>query len=88
MGGIKKIYSFLFFLREGGGEWKGVARVSEFFLTKNPNLKIFFCVCVCGGGGCLCVCGVGGGGRCRQRDKQAQTNLPLHILQSWGHNNA
>ena len=39
-----------------------MARVSEFFLTKNPNLKIFFCVCVCGGGGVfVCVWGGGGG---------------------------
>ena len=37
-----------------------------------------------GGGG-----GGGGGGRViGQTDKQAQTNLPLQLLRSWGHNNA
>ena len=43
-------------------------------LTKNPNLKIW------GGGWGRRVDG--------RTDKQAQTNLPLQLLQSWGHNNA
>ena len=32
--------------------------------------------------------GDGGGGRWTDRDKQEQTNLPLQLLRSWGHNNA
>ena len=58
----------------GGGGRGGGARVCHFF-TKNPNLK--------GGGG-----GGWWGGVDGQTDKQAQTNLPLQLLRSWGHNNA
>ena len=42
------------------------------------------CVCVWGGGGG----GGGGGGVDGLTDVQAQTNLPLQLLWSWGHNNA
>ena len=62
---------------------KGVdrgARISEFFFTKNQNLKIktfFF------GGTGLVDRWVAG-----RTDEQAQTNLPLQHLRSWGHNNA
>ena len=76
---IKIIKKILF----SGG--KG-ARVSDFFFTKNPNLKkIFF---FWGGGG------RGGGGKGvgvgidRQTDEQAQTIFPLQLFRSWGHNNA
>ena len=63
------------------------ARVSEFFFTKNPNLKknekkkFFFGVGAWG----AWVVGV-------EVDvwtvEQAQTNLHLQLLRSWGHNNA
>ena len=56
-----------------------------FFFTKNPNLKKRF-----GGGGRVWR-GAGwgdGGGEDGWTDEQAQTNLPLQLLQSWGHNNA
>ena len=52
-----------------------MARVSKLFFTKNP---FFFWR---GGGGW----GVEVDGR---RDEQAQTNLPLQLLRSWGHHNA
>ena len=68
---------FKYFFWLGGGR----VRVSDFF-TKNPNLKknIFFFFW--GGGGR----GLGGGGRVDGRtDKQAQTNLSLQLLRSWGH---
>ena len=61
----------------GGGGGGGGARVSVFFYTQNLNLKkknIFFCFLGVGGG-------VDG-----WTDEQAQTNLPLQLLQSWGHN--
>ena len=48
------------------------------FFTKNPNLNNFFFF---GGGGV-------GGGVDGWTDEQAQTNLPLQLLRSWGHNNA
>ena len=48
------------------------------FFMKNPNLKKKI---LWGGGGG--VEGIDG-----QTDKQAQTNWPLHLLRSWGHNNA
>ena len=32
--------------------------------------------------------GVGGRGVDGRTDEQAQTNLPLQLLRSWGHNNA
>ena len=68
------------------------ARVSEFF-TQNPNLKkkyIFFLFFFFWGGGAgagMCVCAEGGGVD-GWTDEQAQTNLPLQFLRSWGHNNA
>ena len=46
--------------------------------TKDPNLKK-----IGGGGG-----GGGWGGVDGRTDEQAQTNLPLQLLRSWGHNNA
>ena len=45
------------------------------FLTKNPNVKI-----KCGGGGEGEVYG--------WTAEQAQTDLSLQLLRSWGHNNA
>ena len=54
----------------------------HFFFTKTPKKIIFFL----GGGG-----GVGrgeGGGVDGWTDEQAQTNLPLQLLRSWGYNNA
>ena len=54
----------------------------DFFFTKNPNLKKKKKILVGGG-----VSG-GGGGVDGWTDEQAQTNLPLQLLQSWGHNNA
>ena len=74
----------IFRAKVGGGGGGGIT--SELFSTKNPNIqilnkkiKIFFFV--------------GWGGEWRVRvdewtDKQAQTNSPLQLLQSWGHNNA
>ena len=55
----------------------GGGKVNDFF-TKNPK-KIFFW-----GGGW----GEGGEMGDGRTDKQAQTNLPLQLLRSWGHNNA
>ena len=57
------------------------------FLTMNPNSKYFFFFSFLGGGG-----GGPGQGEAGMEvngwtDKQAQTNLPLQLLRSWGHNN-
>ena len=56
-----------------------------FFFTKNPNLKkeILFW-----GWGIGAVWVRVGGGVDGWTDEQAQTNLPLQLLRSWGHNNA
>ena len=58
--------------------------------SKSKKIKSF--------GTCVCVAGAGGGGvevsrgmgrwMDRRADEQAQTNLPLQLLRSWGHNNA
>ena len=84
-----KITIFFFFFLGGwggGAGAKGGARVSGFFFTKNPNLKkkkkIFF---FGGGGGGR---GRGWGGIDGRTDEEAQTNLPLQLLRSWGHYNA
>ena len=68
---------FFFFFWGGGGWGAGGARVSVFFFTKDPNLKKK------GGGR-----GAGWGVVDGWTVEQAQTNLPLHLLRSWGHNNA
>ena len=71
----------------GGGGGKREARVNEFFFTKNPNLKKEKKISGGGEGGEVGVSG--DGGRVDGwTDKQAQTNLPLQLLLSWGHNNA
>ena len=49
-----------------------------FFFTEYPNLKKNFSLGGDGGGGWW----VDG-----RTDEQAQTNLPLQLLRSWGHNN-
>ena len=60
-----------------------------FNLPKNPNLKkMFFFSGGGGGGGLDGVRGVMRGGEDGWTDEQAQTNLPLQLLRSWGHNNA
>ena len=73
----------LFFFWWGGGGGGGGgdgARVSNFF-TKNSKSKTKK---ILGGEGVW----VGGGGRVDGRtDEQAQTSLPLQLLQSWRHNN-
>ena len=48
----------------------------RFFFTKNPNLKLKL------------KKWEGGAGVDGWTDEQAQTNLPLQLLWSWGHNNA
>ena len=60
------------------------------FFYKQSKSKKKLCVCVggrTGEGACVCVGGVCGriDGR---TDEQAQTNLPLQLLRSWGHNDA
>ena len=50
-------------------------RPKLFFLTKNPNLKFRKNIFF-------------GEGVDERTDEQAQTNLPLQLLRSWGHNNA
>ena len=69
-------FLLLFFLGGGGGGVRGEegSSVSELFFTKNPNLKKE--KLGRGEGGCVVGC----------TDKQAQTNLPLQLLRSWGHN--
>ena len=51
------------------------------------GIIIFFFFFLAGGGG-----GGGGGGGARWMDRRtgskAQTNLPLQLFRSWGHNNA
>ena len=69
--------NYFFFL---GGEGWGGARVSEFFLTRNPNLKKNSFEGMRGD--------EVGGGLDRRTDKQAQTNCSLQLLLSRGHNNA
>ena len=64
----------------GWGRERG-PRVIDFF-TKNPNLKKKEKK---GGGGQVGVGGGGGGLGWGGLDKQAQTNLPLQLLRSWGH---
>ena len=67
-------------LAGGGGveEVNFFNKESKTYLRKKK--KIFFCVCEWGGGGGRGVDGL--------TDEQAQTNLPLQLLRSWGHNNA
>ena len=48
----------------------------------NPNINFWGEGC---GVGAHASVGEGGDGRA---DEQAQTNLPLQLLRSWGHNNA
>ena len=67
----------------GGGTAWG-ARVSDFFYKESKSNKKFFF-----GGGGRCVGGGEGGvvgwrGVAGRTDKQAQTNLPLQRLPSWG----
>ena len=65
----------------GGGEGLGEgARVSEFFLTENQNLKTKKNIFLGWGEG-------RGEGVDSQTDNQDQTKLPLQFLRSWGHNN-
>ena len=63
------------------------SKVSDFFFTQNPNLiNKFF---VLGGGAWWEGMGAGVWGEVDGcTDEQAQTNLPLQLLRSWGHNNA
>ena len=82
----------------GGGGGGGGSRVSDFFLqmykeSKNPNLKKKYFLgwrVGVGRGGvgegvwAVCVCGRVVAG---STDEQTQTNLPLQLLRSWGHNN-
>ena len=62
------------------------------FFTKNPNLKkndfFFGGGGLAGGGGGLGGVTGDGGGVEGLTDEEAQTNLPLQLLRSWGHNNA
>ena len=81
---IKKQKNIFFGWRGLGVRSGGGARVSDFFFHKESKSKIFF------------FFGGGGGGRDEGArggvdgwtDEQAQTNLPLQLLRSWGHNNA
>ena len=58
------------------------------FFTKNSNLKLKK-ILEGGGGGGVGERGIVGLGRVdRWTDEQAQTNLPLQFLRSWGRNNA
>ena len=63
-----------------------MARVSEFFFHKESKSrkkrKKFFVRGMGVGWGGL------GGGVDGRTDEQAQSNLPLQFLRSWGHNNA
>ena len=74
---IRSTYlSEIFLIKVGMVSTKNVIEFYFYKESKSKN-KFFFCF---GGGG--------GGGIDGRTDKQAQTNSPLQLLRSWGHNNA
>ena len=84
VGGCSKLFLFYyeskFKIWGGGGEWRRGARVREFFHKESKSIFFFFFFFFGGGGGGGVVDG--------WTAEQAQTNLALQLLRSWGHNNA